>query len=717
MMPLLSILLSALLGQITGNINRMTLDTEKDSSRIEKIMDITDKGENTIVYMLELFFKTPVTKEEVSGILALQKRDGSWEDIDYHDNSLSQCRQTLHAIRFQRLAVYHRLNPADKAVTKALHRALKYWGNTMPQTRSWYYNQVNIPKAFGPGLLLILDEMSSKEKKWASAIMHQAKLTRTGQNLVWEAGNLLIAGLIDDNETLVRDMAMIIQRELRCGVSDAGLRKDWSFLQHGSQLQFGNYGLSFVISQAFWHKALYGTELELSSDKLSILKEYVCKGVGRTVWNGFMDMNALGRQLFPDSQYSKALSIEYAMGWLGLDALNIENGPRYYPEADFCNYRGAGWYASLRMQSARTVGYEELNGENQKGYFSADGALLVRRVGTEYYDVAPFWDWRHIPGATTWDDGKPLWGTHTDTPYNKSDHVFGKVFDDKMIVAMEYIRDGVSARKIWVFMPEGILCMGHGISSSNNGRIITTVEQSLECGPVEKGERWVSHRGVSYVSLGRKEFSFAGTVNRSGSWKVAAPYYSDDMVSGALFEVYYDHGIKPDNDNYAYFIAPGIPGKDALEFANSRIRIISEETADVQGLHFTVDWNENKIIIQDTMTAESPNYIIGNDNPVTQVKPGLKRQILGYNENLMLVKVIFGPEMVGQKPPLHSHHQSQSSYIVSGRFEFHCGDKETVILGPGDSYYIEPDTPHEVWCLEPGVIIDGFNPFREDFLK
>lgn len=72
--------------------------------------------------------------------------------------------------------------------------------------------------------------------------------------------------------------------------------------------------------------------------------------------------------------------------------------------------------------------------------------------------------------------------------------------------------------------------------------------------------------------------------------------------------------------------------------------------------------------------------------------------------------------MVGQRPEPHAHPHSQSSYILSGKFEFHCGDK-VQILTAGDSFYAEPHVPHEAYCLEPGIIIDGFSPIREDFLK
>ena len=597
MKGLIVILASLLIRQISGNINEMTLGFERDPAMAEKLVELSEQGNNYLVYLLELYFKTPVSQEEMSHILQMQNRDGSFADIDYSDQSLSQCSQTLHAIRFQRLAVYNRLNPGNKAVKRALHAALKFWSAKMPKTNSWYYNRINIPKAFGPGFLLFADEMSCKERKAASTIMRQAQLTRNGQNLVWEAGNLLLAGLLDKDETMVREMARIIQDQISSEKSDAGIQPDWSFLQHGSQLQFGNYGLSFAVSQAYWARAFEGTPLELSSEKREVLENYICKGIGRTVWNGFMDQNALGRQLFPKTQESKTMCLRYALRDLGMEESAIENGPRYYPFADFGNYRAEGWYASIRMQSSRTVGYEELNGENQKGYYSADGVLLLRRSGDEFSDITPFWDWRRLPGTTVCDDGFPLWGTHARLPYNKSDRVFGKVLGDIMIVAMEYDRDSVFARKAWAFCPEGILCMGSGITSSRDLRILTTVEQVRRKGETERFNGVISHNGTSYIALGNTVFNFAGFVEGHGSWRVAAPYYSDDDISGELFEIYIDHGVHPEKGEYSYFIAPGMSGDRTAAFVADKITVISDTSAIVDGVKFKIDWNISEIII------------------------------------------------------------------------------------------------------------------------
>lgn len=96
-----------------------------------------------------------------------------------------------------------------------------------------------------------------------------------------------------------------------------------------------------------------------------------------------------------------------------------------------------------------------------------------------------------------------------------------------------------------------------------------------------------------------------------------------------------------------------------------------------------------------------------------QVGEGVKRKIMGYDKDLMLVKVDFDKGAVGS---LHAHPHSQATYVVSGKFELTIGDEKKVIEA-GDGYYVAPDVLHGCVCLEPGILIDTFSPAREDFLK
>ena len=113
------------------------------------------------------------------------------------------------------------------------------------------------------------------------------------------------------------------------------------------------------------------------------------------------------------------------------------------------------------------------------------------------------------------------------------------------------------------------------------------------------------------------------------------------------------------------------------------------------------------------MKTRSADYQYAAELPWEEVGPGVKRQIMGYDGQIMAVKVHFDKGGVGQ---LHEHYQSQVTYVVSGKFEVTVGEKKQVV-GPGDGYYIEPDLIHGCVCLEEGVLIDMFSPYRHDFMK
>lgn len=96
-----------------------------------------------------------------------------------------------------------------------------------------------------------------------------------------------------------------------------------------------------------------------------------------------------------------------------------------------------------------------------------------------------------------------------------------------------------------------------------------------------------------------------------------------------------------------------------------------------------------------------------------QIDTGVSRKIMAYDDKLMLVKVAFETGAVGS---LHHHYHSQITYIESGSFEIEING-EMQILKKGDTFYIPPNTSHQVTCLDAGVLIDAFSPMREDFFK
>lgn len=105
-------------------------------------------------------------------------------------------------------------------------------------------------------------------------------------------------------------------------------------------------------------------------------------------------------------------------------------------------------------------------------------------------------------------------------------------------------------------------------------------------------------------------------------------------------------------------------------------------------------------------------FQLGNEMEWQDLGNGAQRQIFGYNNQVMMVKVKFDLGAIGE---LHHHHHIQLSYVESGVFETTIGAHKKT-LKQGDGFYVPNNEIHGVVCLEAGMLIDVFSPHREDFL-
>jgi quercetin dioxygenase-like cupin family protein len=95
-----------------------------------------------------------------------------------------------------------------------------------------------------------------------------------------------------------------------------------------------------------------------------------------------------------------------------------------------------------------------------------------------------------------------------------------------------------------------------------------------------------------------------------------------------------------------------------------------------------------------------------------QVEPKIRRKVMSFNPDIMLVKVAFEQGGIGA---MHHHPHLQMSYIASGVFEITINGEAKILRG-GDVYFVPSDAVHGAVCLENGELIDVFSPMREDFI-
>lgn len=106
--------------------------------------------------------------------------------------------------------------------------------------------------------------------------------------------------------------------------------------------------------------------------------------------------------------------------------------------------------------------------------------------------------------------------------------------------------------------------------------------------------------------------------------------------------------------------------------------------------------------------------VYNKDVQATDCEPGVKRKILSYTEDLMMCEISFEK---GARGNMHSHPHLQITYIISGSFEFTI-DGEKSVVKAGDSLFMPANSLHGTIALEDNsMLVDVFNPMREDFLK
>ena len=495
-----------------------------------------------------------------------------------------------------------------------IHRALDYWFTAKPVCLNWWYNQIGIPKTLGTAFILFEEKLTPAEKQKAITVMENAKFGMTGQNKVWLAGNVMMRALLQNDYELVKMARDTIASEIVTGGAE-GIKDDWCFHQHGAQQQFGNYGLSFVAGMSFFSGLFSGTSLVFDDKQLSILSTLIDEGYRWVIWNGMMDVNALGRQLFHHAPVHKALSLAFAASELGggeseecmavatallrdnypAPASNVLTGHKHFWQSDYTIYRRPSWMASIKMASDRIVGVEMMNGDNMKGYYMADGATYIYKDGKEYLDIFPLWDWRKLPGVTAFEDDAPMPLIKSYQPRNKGTFV-GAVSDEKQgMTVMELNRAGVKAHKAWICADDFVLCLGAGIQADSNLVVTTSIEQCHKKGELlswkkgqwntvnakqaaTTGEHRFFHNNTGYIVWGSENEVVAETAERTGSWNDVMQMYRPEEIHGEVSTLYLKHGVSPKQATYQYLILPAADKKNVAAFDLSDIRILRNDT-------------------------------------------------------------------------------------------------------------------------------------------
>ncbi len=248
-----------------------------------------------------------------SDFLSKLNNDGSFSDVNYRDKTNGSWQTQTHLSRLLAMAINYKSpesryynNPETK---KQVLRVLDYWLKNDFSNPNWWWMEIGIPQSLGQTMILLQDELSPEEMREGLKILDRATIKMTGQNKVWLSGNVVYRSVLTNDSEMIKKAANSIANEIVV-TENEGIQPDYSFHQHGHQLQFGNYGLSYAGDMVKWASIFEGTQFAFSPEKMEILRNYLRQGLRWVVWKNRFDLSACGRQLFRNAQVSKARTVE-----------------------------------------------------------------------------------------------------------------------------------------------------------------------------------------------------------------------------------------------------------------------------------------------------------------------------------------------------------------------------------------------------------------------
>ena len=570
--------------------------------------------------------QTDVVINNVLTIKNKQQPDGSWEDVNYADSSISIWNPIKH---LDRIKVFCSALLSDRQQQKKqfsletnIISGLRYWNKTSPKSKNWWHNEIAVAQSLGQ-IILMVDEVgfsfpATLKDSLVLAMKKGNPYRQTGANKIDIALHYLYRACATKDKKLMDSAVQQVFEPIGFGKAE-GLQNDYSYMQHGKQLQLSSYGFVFLIGEYKVASWLLSTQFALSKEKTNLLQTYLTQTYLKTIRGRYIDFNVEGRGIArPDVLDKKYAKIEgysentgdllllakrvhppdstiLAQAMLRINgektaAYAIEPYHKQFYNADYTLHLRKEYSFNVRTVSNRTIRTETGNRENLFGKFLPDGSTNIQRTGAEYHNIMPVWEWNKIPGITSrnFTNDQPTivqWGEQGSTEF------VGGVSDGKYgctVYDMNY--NGVVAKKVWFFFDKEVVCLGTAINSAQKENITTTLNQCWLKGNasvhVNKRTRlvksidsitnplWLWHDSVGYFFL-QKNNVIISTKKQKGSWQKINNAYSSKEIEGSVFKAFINHGVKPISKSYAYAVVPAVALNEIKKYPIGNIEVLS----------------------------------------------------------------------------------------------------------------------------------------------
>ncbi|WP_339324710.1 polysaccharide lyase family 8 super-sandwich domain-containing protein [Paenibacillus sp. FSL W8-0194] len=534
------------------------------------------------------------------------------------------------------------------------------------ETGNWWEWEIGIPQSLGDMMVLLHDQLSPAQiANYTKAIdrfcpdptkrTNSPTLAETGANRLDKALAVVLRGINTENGDKIKEGRDAVGQVLPYVTKGDGFYEDGSFVFHNNIAYTGSYGGVLIGDMAKLLTLLDGSSWPVTDPNLGNMYRWVTDSYEPLIYRGrMMDMvygRAISRSgeskrgwLIPVLRLSEFAPPELSSSFKSMVKAGIESDPslqnpydglrladitllqnllsdpsvparedlvlhKQFSAMDRVVHFRPGYAFGLSMTSTRIANYENGIGgkENPRGWYTGEGMTYLYNRDMPYLDA--FWptvNAYRLPGTTS--DGATRAAGKTST----KDWVGGSSLDGLYGAAgMDLDPDNstLSGRKSWFMFDDEIVALGAGLTSTDNRRVETVVENRMLNGSgdnelIVNGEAkpsqigWSeSMSGVRWAHLNGKEdetgigyyFPQAATVeglreSRTGAWRDIHPDGSPDPVTRNYLSLAVHHGTNPANQSYEYVLLPGKNAEDTAAYSSHPDMMTLSNTAEVQAV-------------------------------------------------------------------------------------------------------------------------------------
>lgn len=304
------------------------------------------------------------------------------------------------------------------------------------------------------------------------------------------------------------------------------------------------------------------------------------------------------------------LAYQIAQGLLN-DQTVAAQAPRImhkqFSQMDRLVHHRESWSFGVSMHSNRVGNYECINGENLKGWYSADGmTYLYNQESNHFAEFWPLVNPYKLPGTTTVQTKREVCTGQLSAQRNgrnrSMDWTGGAQLEQYGVAGMKFANwnSSLSAKKSWFMFDNEVVALGSDIQNNSKDIAVTTIENRKipnDANVMVNGQKLANESAIeqpleslsiqydtqqpaiNYYSLGEQPVKVAMQC-RQGDWADVGK--DSGPVEGCFVEATIDHA-SGETSSYGYVIVPN----DMSDSAAKQAVTVVANTADVHAVEHT----------------------------------------------------------------------------------------------------------------------------------